>query len=89
MAYTVEFAPAADRQLKALPKPIQTQIIRRIEKLETNPRPPGVEKLKGADDLYRIRSGVYRIIYTINDKDLLVLVLKIAARKDVYRRLVK
>ncbi|TLY16408.1 MAG: type II toxin-antitoxin system RelE/ParE family toxin [Nitrospirae bacterium] len=89
MAYTVEFAPAADRQLKALPKPIQTQIIRRIEKLETNPRPPGCEKLKGADDLYRIRFGDYRIIYTINDKDLLVLVVKIADRIDVYRRLAK
>jgi len=89
VAYTVEFAPAADRQLKALPKPIQTQIIRRIEKLETNPRPPGCEKLKGADDLYRIRFGDYRIIYTINDKDLLVLVVKIADRIDVYRRLAK
>ena len=89
MAYTVEFAPAADRQLKALPKPIQTQIIRRIEKLESNPRPPGCEKLKGADDLYRIRFGDYRIIYTINDKDLLVLVVKIADRIDVYRRLAK
>jgi len=89
VAYTVEFAPAADRQLKALPKPIQTQIIRRIEKLESNPRPPGCEKLKGADDLYRIRFGDYRIIYTINDKDLLVLVVKIADRIDVYRRLAK
>jgi len=89
VAYTVEFAPAADRQLKALPKPIQTQIIRRIEKLETNPRPPGCEKLKGADDLYRIRFGDYRIIYTTNDKDLLVLVVKIADRIDVYRRLAK
>lgn len=89
MAYTVEVAPAAERQLKALPKPIRTQIGRRIDKLVDDPRPHGVEKITGEDDLYRVRSGDYRILYTIKDKELLVLVVKIGDRKEVYRRLPK
>lgn len=89
MAYTVEVAPAAERQLKALPKPIRTQISRRIDKLVDDPRPHGVEKITGEDDLYRVRSGDYRILYTIKDRELLVLVVKIGDRKEVYRRLTK
>ena len=89
MAYTIEVAPAAERQLAALPKPIQTQIVRRIDKLAGDPRPHGVEKITGEDDLYRVRSGDYRILYTINDQELLVLVVKIADRKEVYRRFPK
>ena len=85
-AYTIEVAPAAERALKALPKPIQTQIVRRIDKLAIEPRPHGVEKLTGEDHLYRIRSGNYRILYEIHDRKLLVLVVKIGDRKEVYRR---
>ena len=87
MAYSVHLAPAAERQLKALEKPVRARIVRRLQKLEETPRPQGVEKLSGADDLYRIREGEYRIIYTIKDKELLVLVVKIGHRKDVYRGL--
>lgn len=89
MAYTVDIAPAAERQLKALPKPIRIQIGRRIDKLCDNPRPHGVEKITGGDDLYRVRSGDYRILYAINDQKLFVLVVKIGDRKEVYRRLPK
>jgi len=88
-AYKVEFAPAADRQLRAFDKSIQRQLIRRIEKLAHDPRPHGVEKLTGEEDLYRVRSGDYRVLYTIQDKELIVLVVKIADRKEVYRRLPK
>lgn len=89
MAYSVAFTPAAERELRDLPKSIQTQVGRLIDKLADSPRPPGVEKLKGEDDLYRVRSGSYRILYTINDKAVLVLVVKIGDRKDVYRWLQK
>ena len=89
MASTVEVAPAAERQLKALPKPIRTQIGRRIDKLADDAHPHGVEKITGEDDLYRVRSGDYRILYKINDQELLVLVVKIGDRKEVYRRLHK
>ncbi|MGH7236784.1 MAG: type II toxin-antitoxin system RelE family toxin [Nitrospiraceae bacterium] len=85
MAYSVHLAPAAERQLKALDKPIQQRIVRRLRKLEGNPRPHGIEKLTGSEDFYRIREGDYRIIYTIKDKDLIVLVVKIGHRKDIYR----
>ncbi len=89
MAYTIEFAPAAERQFIALPKPIQVTVLRRIEKLAATPRPHGIEKLKGMDDIYRLRSGNYRILYTIKDKNLIVLIIKIGDRKDVYRGLPK
>lgn len=51
----------------------------------TNPRPQGVKELAGEDDVYRIREGDYRIIYTIRDKELIVLVVKIGDRKETYR----
>jgi len=89
VAYTVEVAPAAERQLKALHKPIWTQIGRRIDKLADDARPHGVEEITGEDDLYCVRSGDYRILYKINDQELLVLVVKIGDRKEVYRRLPK
>jgi mRNA interferase RelE/StbE len=89
MAYTVEVAPTAERQLKALPKSIRIQIGRRIDKLADNPRPYGVEKITDEEDLYRVRSGDYRILYKIKDQDLLVLIVKIGDRKEVYRRLPK
>ena len=89
MAYTITVAPAAERQLKALPKPTQTQIVRRIDKLANDPLPHGIEKIAGEDDRYRLRSGNYRILYTINDQEVIVVVVKIGDRKEVYRRLPK
>ena len=56
-----------------------------MKTLQYNPRPPGVKKLAGENDLYRIREGDYRIIYTIEDKELIVLVVKIGDRKEIYR----
>ena len=85
MAYSILLAPPAERQLKALAEPIQKRIIKRLKTPQTNPRPQGVKKLAGEDDLYRIREGDYRIIYTIQDKELTVLVVKIRDRKEVYR----
>jgi mRNA interferase RelE/StbE len=85
MSYSVLLAPAAERQLKALAEPIQKRIVKRLRTLKENPRPQGVKKLAGEDDLYRIREGDYRIIYTIRDKELIVLVVKIGNRKEVYR----
>jgi mRNA interferase RelE/StbE len=85
MAYAVLLAPPAERQFKALAGPIQKRIVRRLRMLKENPRPQGVKKLAGEEDLYRIREGDYRIIYTIRDKELIVLVVKIGDRKEVYR----
>ena len=87
MAYTVLLAPAAERRIKTLDRPLQQRITKRLVKLGDNPRPHGVDKLAGEDDLYRVREGECRIIYTIQDKELLVLVVKIGHRKEVYRKL--
>ena len=85
MAYSILLAPPAERQLKALAEPAQKRIVRRLRTLAANPRPQGVKKLVGEDDLYRIRESDYRIIYTIRDKELIVLVIKIGDRKEIYR----
>lgn len=85
MAYSILLAPPAERQLKALTEPVQKRIVKRLHTLRKNPRPQGIKKLAGEVDLYRIREGDDRIIYTIRDKALIVLVVKIGNRKDVYR----
>lgn len=85
MAYSILLAPPAERQLKALAEATQKRVLTRLKTLQHNPRPPGVKKLAGEGNLYRIREGSYRIIYTIQDKELIVLVLKIGDRKELYR----
>jgi mRNA interferase RelE/StbE len=85
MTYSILLAPPAERQLKSLTDSVQKRIVKRLKSLRENPRPQGVKKLAGEEDLYRIRDGDYRIIYTIQDKELIVLVVKIGNRKDVYR----
>ena len=85
MTYYIEFAKPAAKQLKALSPQEQQRIKSKIEALVDSPRPDGVVKLSGEDDLYRIRVGDYRIIYRIQDNQLLILVLKIGHRRDVYQ----
>ena len=82
--YTIAFSPAAARQFKALDPNTRTRIAAAIQKLETHPRPHGVEKLTGSDFL-RIRSGDYRIIYQIQDDLLLITLLRITHRSEAYR----
>jgi mRNA interferase RelE/StbE len=84
--YRVEFTNPALEQLRDLPREEQERMVPRINALADDPRPRGVEKLQGEDDLYRIRVGSYRIIYTIVDDRLIVLVLRIGHRRDVYRK---
>lgn len=84
MAYTVRITPVAKRQIKGLERTVREQIIKCLEKLGTNPRPQGVIKLSGAESLYRVRVGDYRIIYEIQDKALVVLVVKVAHRREAY-----
>ena len=83
--YEVVLSPKAEKQLDELPRPMQRRITEAIEGLESNPRPHGVKKLEGADDLWRIRVGDYRIVYTIKDDRLVVLVVKIGHRREIYR----
>jgi mRNA interferase RelE/StbE len=73
------------KHLAGLPRHAQEAIRDRVDSLADNPRPPSCKHLKGAD-LYRVRAGDYRVIYQIQDNILLVLVVKIGHRREVYRR---
>lgn len=68
-----------------LHKAIQTRIVERIDGLAEEPRPPGATNVVGASDTYRIRVGDYRIVYEIQDAVLVVLVIRVGHRRDVYR----
>jgi mRNA interferase RelE/StbE len=83
--YTVKIEKSALKALKKIPKDSIAAIWKEISALEHNPRPAGHKKLKGPQSLYRVRSGNYRIIYEIQDKLLIILVVRIGDRKDVYR----
>ena len=86
MAYTIEVASGARRQLKKLDHEMQRRVGRRIDSLAEDPRPPGVVKLTDVSPpLFRLREGDYRIIYAIRDDRLIVLVVRIAHRSDAYR----
>ncbi len=85
MTYRILFTKSAARALHALPAADQGRLARRIDALAANPRPPGARKLAGTEDLYRLRSGVYRVVYTIEDEIITVTVVRIGHRRDVYR----
>jgi mRNA interferase RelE/StbE len=86
VTYQVEVSIAAQRQLKKLPKSERPLITATIEALANNPRPSGVVKMEGEADTYRVRVKNYRVVYEIQDKQLLVVVIRIGHRRDVYRK---
>ena len=85
MPYTIEFRPAAARDLRKLPADDRRRIGARIDALAADPRPAGVKRLAASEKLYRLRVGDYRILYQILDRVLRILVVKIGHRRDVYR----
>jgi mRNA interferase RelE/StbE len=82
--YKIYIKPTAVKELQKIPKRDVNKIIEKIRSLSSNPRPPGCEKLS-ADEKYRVRQGRYRIVYSIEDDKLVVFIIKIGHRKDVYR----
>ena len=85
MKYKIEYTRPAEKQLFDIQKIDQKKIAKRIEKLQDDPLPQGHEKLKGNEDIYRIRQGDYRILYSVFENKLVVLVVKIGHRREVYR----
>jgi mRNA interferase RelE/StbE len=85
MRYRIEFSPRAELQFKKFPKELQIRLKHRIDTLSENPFPRGVKKLSAEENIYRLRIGDYRIIYQVQGKALLILILKLGHRKDVYR----
>ena len=82
--YRVFFKTSVEKDFDGIPKRDPKRILERIKALADNPRPAGSEKLTGRDR-YRLRQGPYRVVYSIQDDELTVWVVKVSHRKDVYR----
>ena len=87
MKYAVEFRPAVLKTLKRLPKKDLRRIKNRIDGLAENLPDPNTTKMSGNNSFHKVRSGDYRIIYEVHEKRLVILILKVGHRKDVYKRL--
>lgn len=83
--HAVEFLTSAARELSKLDRGVQRRIARRIDRLATDPRGGGAVKLRGTDDVWRARVGDYRILYVIEDERLVVVVIRMGHRRDIYR----
>jgi mRNA interferase RelE/StbE len=87
MAYTVEFRPSVWKNVKNVPKKDLVKIKSKIYEISTNLPDPATTKMSGNDDFHKVRCGNYRIIYEIHENRLVILVVKVGHRKDVYRNL--
>ncbi len=84
MTYTVTLAPSAARQLRKFDPVVRRRLQAAIELLAVDPRPPAATRLVGGSGEWRVRTGDYRIVYDINDDELVVLVLRMGHRREVY-----
>jgi len=84
MTYLVRIAPAAERQLRRFDPQVRRRVQAAIDLLASNPRPPKAIQLVGGAGEWRVRTGDYRIIYDIQDDHLIVLVLRVGHRRDIY-----
>jgi mRNA interferase RelE/StbE len=82
--YRLLIKPSAVKELEAIPTKDRRRLVTRLEGLAANPHPPGSEKLAG-HDLYRVRQGNYRVLYSVHARELIVLVIKVGHRREVYR----
>ena len=85
-AYSVGLRASAEKQLAGLDKPIRERVAAAIDALAATPRPSGAIAMQGAAGLLRIRVGSYRVVYTVSDRELIVLVIDIGHRREIYRR---
>jgi mRNA interferase RelE/StbE len=84
-AYTIEFTRRAEKDFRAFPPEIRRRLAPKIDALKQNPRPRGVKSLEGPDGILRMRVGDYRILYQVLDDRLVVLLVKIGHRREIYR----
>jgi len=87
MSYQIQIKRSAQKELEALPKREQRRIIRTLEALSEEPRPPGARKIVGGEDLYRLRVGDYRVVYQIKEEIFTIWVIRIGHKRDIYRHL--
>ena len=83
--YSVEISATAEKQLKKISRKDQISVLKRMQELGKEPRPNRSRKLRGIENVYRVRVGSYRILYSIEDKHLIIIILKVGHRRDVYQ----
>ena len=83
--YEIEISRTAEKQLRRLPRADQVRVVRTIRVLADDPLPRGARKLSGYDDVFRVRTGQYRILYSVSERKLVIVVLKVGHRRVVYR----
>lgn len=83
--YIILYKRSVDKDLRKLPKTHREAIVKKIQALADEPRPAGVVKLRGSDDLYRMRHTEYRIVYKLRNNELTILIIKVGHRREVYR----
>ncbi|MBC1196450.1 MAG: type II toxin-antitoxin system RelE/ParE family toxin [Microcystis viridis Mv_BB_P_19951000_S69] len=83
--YRIQFKTSAAKEFKKLPPSVKQRVGESLDQLQQDPRPSGVVKLQGEDQLYRVRVGDYRIVYTIDDHDKIIKITRIRHRQDVYK----
>ena len=83
--YKIVFRKSAEKQLLKLPKSVGIKIIELIKNLSENPIPVNAQKMSGFENIFRLRSGVYRVIYSIENKELVIEIIKIAHRQNIYK----
>lgn len=86
-SYRLSFKPSVEKDLQSIPRPIVSRILDRIGRLPTDPFPPQSAKLQGAERLYRLRVGDYRIVYEVDREAVHIIVHYVRHRRDVYRML--
>ncbi|MDF5820710.1 type II toxin-antitoxin system RelE/ParE family toxin [Corynebacterium felinum] len=85
MPYEISYVPSAAKAIRKLDKQTAIKVVNAISELANNPRPNGCIQLRGGNGEYRIRVGSYRIIYDIHDQELIILVLRVGHRREIYR----
>jgi mRNA interferase RelE/StbE len=83
--YRIQFKTSAAKEFKKLHPSVKQRVGESLDQLQQDPRPSGVVKLQGEDQLYRVRVGDYRIVYTIDDHDKIIKITRIRHRQDVYK----
>lgn len=87
VSYRIVINKSAKKEIKKLPLPYRKKIVDKISRLAKNPLPANAEKIKGVAAAYRLRQGVYRVIYTVDGRQLVVCVVRVAHRREVYRNI--
>jgi len=86
-SFRIEVSATAEKQIRKLGREDQIRVLQAVQRLAAEPTPPGSRKVRGYDDVFRIRVGTYRVIYRVEGRRLLIIILKVGHRKEIYRSL--